>query len=81
MSSGWGKFIGIVNLYIVLKLISLQALQYNVPGGKKYRGMIAVQVYETIAPKDQLTEENLKLASLLGWLVEFVSISTSTINM
>lgn len=60
-----------------------QALQYNVPGGKKYRGMIAVQVYETIAPKDQLTEENLKLASLLGWLVEFVSISykNGTINL
>lgn len=54
--------------------ISFQALQYNVPGGKKYRGMIAVQVYEMLAAKEQLTEENLKLASLLGWMVEFVSL-------
>lgn len=55
-------------------------LQYNVPGGKKYRGIIAVQVYEMLAAKDQLTEENLKLASLLGWMVEFVSISEIPLN-
>lgn len=53
----------------------LQMLQYNVPGGKKYRGMIAVQMYEMLAAKDQLTEENLKLAALLGWMVEFVSVT------
>ncbi|GAB0092799.1 farnesyl pyrophosphate synthase [Sergentomyia squamirostris] len=49
-----------------------RALQYNVPGGKKNRGITTVQAYELIAPKVALTEANIKLAVYLGWCVEML---------
>uniref|UniRef100_A0A1B0DI83 Farnesyl pyrophosphate synthase n=2 Tax=Phlebotomus papatasi TaxID=29031 RepID=A0A1B0DI83_PHLPP len=49
-----------------------RALQYNVPGGKKYRGISTVHAYELIAPKTALTEANIKLAVYLGWCIEML---------
>ncbi|XP_059619924.1 farnesyl pyrophosphate synthase [Phlebotomus argentipes] len=49
-----------------------RTLQYNVPGGKKYRGIATVQAYELIAKKSALTEANMKLAVYLGWCIEML---------
>jgi len=47
-------------------------LQYNVPGGKKNRGLALVYAYKLLLPNDQLTEENIRLARILAWCVELV---------
>ncbi|XP_012233768.1 farnesyl pyrophosphate synthase isoform X2 [Linepithema humile] len=49
-----------------------KVLQYNVPGGKKTRGLSLVYAYKMLAPSDQLTEENIRLARILGWCVELL---------
>ncbi|XP_020292649.1 farnesyl pyrophosphate synthase isoform X3 [Pseudomyrmex gracilis] len=49
-----------------------KALQYNVPGGKKNRGLSLVYAYKLLAPSDELTEENIRLIRILGWCVELV---------
>ncbi|XP_072748540.1 uncharacterized protein Ndufv3 [Anoplolepis gracilipes] len=49
-----------------------KVLQYNVPGGKKNRGLALVYAYKLIAPSDQLTEENIRLARILAWCVELL---------
>lgn len=51
-----------------------QALQYNVPCGKKNRGLATVLTYKSlIANESELTPENVRLAHYLGWCVEMVS--------
>ncbi|XP_024938655.1 farnesyl pyrophosphate synthase isoform X2 [Cephus cinctus] len=47
-----------------------KVLQYNVPGGKKNRGLSLVYAYKMLAPRDQLTEDNIRLARVLGWCLE-----------
>lgn len=47
-------------------------MQYNVPGGKKNRGLSLVYAYKLLTPNDQLTEENIRLARILAWCVEMV---------
>ncbi|KYM94888.1 PREDICTED: farnesyl pyrophosphate synthase-like [Cyphomyrmex costatus] len=47
-----------------------KVLQYNVPGGKKIRGLGLIYAYKLLAPNDQLTEENIRLARILAWCVE-----------
>lgn len=47
-------------------------MQYNVPGGKKNRGLTLVYAYKLLASNDQLTEENIRLARILAWCVELV---------
>jgi hypothetical protein len=47
-------------------------LQYNVPGGKKNRGLALVFAYRMLAGKDELTPENIRLSQILGWCVEMV---------
>ncbi|EFN60361.1 Farnesyl pyrophosphate synthetase [Camponotus floridanus] len=47
-----------------------KVLQYNVPGGKKNRGLALVYAYKLLVPNDQLTEENIRLARILAWCVE-----------
>lgn len=47
-----------------------KVLQYNVPGGKKNRGLAVVYSYKKLVQPDQLTEENLRLARILGWCSE-----------
>ncbi|XP_076652814.1 farnesyl pyrophosphate synthase-like [Halictus rubicundus] len=49
-----------------------KALQYSVPTGKKTRALAHVLAYKTLAPEDQLTEENLRLARTLGWCIEML---------
>lgn len=50
-----------------------KALQYNVPGGKKNRGLATVLAYKSLANPADLSAENIKLAHYLGWCVEMVS--------
>ncbi|XP_018347536.1 PREDICTED: farnesyl pyrophosphate synthase-like isoform X1 [Trachymyrmex septentrionalis] len=45
-------------------------LQYNVPGGKKIRALTLVYAYKVLAPSDQLTKENIRLARILAWCLE-----------
>ncbi|KAI5633753.1 polyprenyl synthetase domain-containing protein [Phthorimaea operculella] len=45
-------------------------LQYNVPNGKKNRGLATVLAYKMLEKKDNLTPENVHLANIMGWCVE-----------
>ncbi|KAJ9590311.1 hypothetical protein L9F63_027849, partial [Diploptera punctata] len=47
-----------------------KVLQYNVPGGKKNRGLATVYAFRMLAPKDQLTAENIRLSLIMGWCIE-----------
>ncbi|XP_029175919.1 farnesyl pyrophosphate synthase 2-like [Nylanderia fulva] len=49
-----------------------KVLHYNVPGGKKTRAMALIYTYKLLAPIDQLTEENIRLARILAWCLELV---------
>lgn len=49
-----------------------KSLQYNVPNGKKNRGLALVLAYKMLAQSSELTEENLRLAQTLGWCVEML---------
>ncbi|XP_044745337.1 uncharacterized protein LOC123307184 [Coccinella septempunctata] len=59
-------------------------LQYNVPSGKKSRGLAVVGAYKMFEHPDRLTPENIRLANILGWCVEMLSamfvINTDLIN-
>ncbi|XP_011643070.1 farnesyl pyrophosphate synthase-like isoform X3 [Pogonomyrmex barbatus] len=52
-----------------------KVLQYNVPGGKKTRGLTVVYAYRLLASNNQLTEDNIRLARILGWCVEVLQAS------
>lgn len=47
-----------------------KVLQYNVPNGKKNRGLATVLAFKLLAKPDDLTEDNIRLAHVLGWCVE-----------
>ncbi|EDW35594.1 GL17346 [Drosophila persimilis] len=49
-----------------------KVLQYNVPRGKKNRGILTVLTYKNLVPAEDLTPENIKLAQYLGWCVEML---------
>lgn len=49
-----------------------KCLQYNVPNGKKNRGLVLVQAFKTLAKEGEFNEENLRLSRCLGWCVEMV---------
>lgn len=49
-----------------------QVLQYNVPRGKKNRGILTVLTYKNLVSSQDLTPENIKLAQYLGWCVEML---------
>lgn len=49
-----------------------KVLQYNVPGGKKNRGLATVLSYKILEKPENLTPENLRLANVLGWCVEML---------
>lgn len=49
-----------------------KALQYNVPQGKKNRGLATITAFKSLAKPEDLTEENLRLVHYLGWCVEMV---------
>ncbi|KAG5348047.1 FPPS synthase, partial [Acromyrmex charruanus] len=52
-----------------------KVLQYNVPGGKKNRALTLVCAYKILAPSDQLTEENFRLARIVAWCLELLQAS------
>nr|XP_023019940.1 farnesyl pyrophosphate synthase-like [Leptinotarsa decemlineata]AKO63325.1 farnesyl pyrophosphate synthase [Leptinotarsa decemlineata] len=49
-----------------------KVLQYNVPTGKKTRGLSTVIAYKMLEKPENLTPENIKLANILGWCVELL---------
>ena len=46
--------------------------EYNVPFGKKNRGISVVTSYKLLVT--DCTEDDIKLARILGWCVEWVGI-------
>lgn len=49
-----------------------KCIQYNVPTGKKNRGLMVASTYKVLVSEEQLTEENIRLVNTLGWCVEFL---------
>nr|AFR31785.1 putative farnesyl diphosphate synthase [Tetropium fuscum] len=49
-----------------------KVLQYNVPTGKKTRGLSCVTAYKILEKPENLTPENVKLANILGWCIELL---------
>ncbi|XP_072382647.1 farnesyl pyrophosphate synthase-like isoform X2 [Diabrotica undecimpunctata] len=49
-----------------------KVLQYNVPTGKKTRGLSTVIAYKMLERPENLTPENIRLANILGWCVELL---------
>ena len=47
-------------------------MQYNVPNGKRNRGLALVMSYRLLAPPSDQTPESLELARILGWAVEML---------
>lgn len=47
-----------------------RVLQYNVPQGKKNRGLAAVLAYRMLAKSEDLTPEKIQRAQYLGWCIE-----------
>ncbi|XP_063908101.1 farnesyl pyrophosphate synthase isoform X2 [Zophobas morio] len=45
-------------------------LHYNVPNGKKNRGLAVVAAYKMLEKEENLTPENIRLANIMGWCVE-----------
>jgi farnesyl diphosphate synthase len=55
----------------------LQVLQYNMTGGKKYRGLAVVQSYRLLARNREPTPEDIRLAIIMGWCLEMVKLETT----
>jgi len=49
-----------------------KSIQYNVPEGKKNRGFSVPFTYKLLTDESQHTPDNIKLAMVLGWTVEFL---------
>jgi farnesyl diphosphate synthase len=49
-----------------------KSLQYNVPRGKRNRGLATVLAFKTLAKPEIITPDNLQLAQYLGWCVEML---------
>ncbi|KAM7344347.1 farnesyl pyrophosphate synthase isoform 2-T2 [Cochliomyia hominivorax] len=49
-----------------------RALHYNLPKGKKNRGILTVLTYKNLINSNDINEENIKLAHILGWCVEML---------
>ena len=60
-------------LSATLKCSLYQCLQYNILGGKMNRGLAVPISYKLLAPVEEHTEENMKMANILGWCIELVS--------
>lgn len=53
-------------------IICFQILEYNIPLGKKIRGITAVMTYETLTKSQQKPKEEMYLIHLMGWCIEIV---------
>ncbi|RZC33233.1 polyprenyl synt domain containing protein [Asbolus verrucosus] len=49
-----------------------QILKYNVPNGKKTRGLQVVAAYKLLEKPVNLTPANIRLANIMGWCVELL---------
>lgn len=49
------------------------ALHYNFPMGSMEIGLTAVAAYKSFEKPNNITPETMKLAYILGWLIELVS--------
>ncbi|KAL0869852.1 hypothetical protein ABMA27_006058 [Loxostege sticticalis] len=49
-----------------------RVLEYNLSGGKKARGLTTVFAYEMLEKPENVTEESLRLARIMGWCVEML---------
>uniref|UniRef100_T1IND5 Farnesyl pyrophosphate synthase n=1 Tax=Strigamia maritima TaxID=126957 RepID=T1IND5_STRMM len=49
-----------------------EVVDYNVPFGKKTRGLFVVKAFKQICGVDKIDEENVYLAQVLGWCVEML---------
>jgi len=49
-----------------------KVLQYNVPGGKKNRGLALILAYRMLAPADTQTPERIREAQNMGWCIEML---------
>ncbi|XP_074660129.1 farnesyl pyrophosphate synthase-like isoform X2 [Tubulanus polymorphus] len=49
-----------------------EVLLYNIPGGKKNRGLAVVSSYKYLVPSDRVTDDDLLRARILGWCVEIL---------
>lgn len=47
-----------------------KVLQYNVPNGKKNRGLATILAYKMLEKRENLTPENIHLANIMGWCTE-----------
>lgn len=56
----------------------MQAIKYTMAGGKRIRGLTAAQTYEAFVGPEKLTEENIKLAAILGIAMEMVNENSFT---
>jgi len=55
-----------------------QVSAYNVPFGKKNRGMSVLMSYRLMKP--EASEEDIRLARILGWCVEWVCYISSNLS-
>lgn len=51
----------------------MKALDYNVPHGKKIRGLTVAIAYKDLMVNEPLTPEKIRQAHILGWCIEIVS--------
>ncbi|KAJ2948526.1 hypothetical protein O0L34_g7777 [Tuta absoluta] len=47
-------------------------LEYNLAGGKKARGLTTVFAYEMLETPENITDESMRLARIMGWCVEML---------
>ncbi|XP_038991414.1 farnesyl pyrophosphate synthase 1-like [Hibiscus syriacus] len=57
---------------IVYKSMNLHMLEYNVPGGKLNRGLSVIDSYRLLKEGKELIQDEIFLASALGWCIEWV---------
>ena len=58
---------------IFINICTFQCLQYNLLGGKMNRGLAVPITYKLLTPTERHTEEQMKMANILGWCIELVS--------
>ncbi|CAG0917834.1 unnamed protein product [Notodromas monacha] len=49
-----------------------KVLQFNVPSGRKSRGLAAVASFRTLVPPEERSEERMRNALIVGWCVELI---------
>ncbi|GBP64247.1 Farnesyl pyrophosphate synthase [Eumeta japonica] len=57
-----------------------KVLQYNVPNGKKNRGLATVLAYKMLEKNENMTPENIHLANVMGWCVEMFHTQQLMLN-